>query len=222
MRKSAILGLVGLAVLAAPIVALAVPQEGHFSGRSDHNTSTSGVFAVGELVKTYQILDTFQGSNGTWYPWAAGKEYTLVITATVASYNGASNPVVATFSPATFAIYEDTVTAANFANKATFSDGAVVLSGSITGMTGQRIKCCSLPMNVNGAVTVTGGTGMGNMTPCVGGTMAMNDFFNHLTPPGAWPDALGYEESYDTKWDCEPVTTSTQPANWGRVKALYR
>ena len=98
----------------------------------------------------------------------------------------------------------------------------MVLSGTITGMAGSRVNIFTLPWGITGNVQFTGGTGLGSVTPCVGGVLLMNDFINFEVPIGGWPDAQGYEEAYDTKWDCEPETTGTEQNTWGQVKALYQ
>lgn len=220
MKKSFILGVGAVALLAIPLAASAVPEEGHFSGRAEHNGSP-GVYTVGNSYTTYQTLDTFQGSNGTWYPWGSD-EYTLVISTTVASYDGVSNPQSVTFGPTSFTIYEDAGTAADYSNVGTFTDGTAVLTGTISGMAGSRVNIFGLPWGITGNVSFTGGTGLASVTPCVGGVLLMNDFINFEIPFGGWPDAQGFEEAYDTKWDCEPETTGTEDSTWGQVKALYQ
>lgn len=231
MKKIQFLGIGAVLLLAMPLAVLGVPLEGHFSGKADHNGGGGpGVYSVGEAWTAYLTLDSYQPDPpGTWYPWnTATFEYTMVISATVSAY-APGNPATVDFSPVSFAIYEDLGTAANYANVATFTDGVVVLSGSILNMHGQYTDLGPLlidPYNVGGDVLITGGTGQLLATQCLGTTLKMNDFISHENPPGPfpplWPTANGFEEGYDVKWDCEPLTTGTEQSTWGGVKSLYR
>ena len=122
---------------------------------------------------------------------------------------------------ATLSIYEDASNNANFANAATFTDGTLVLSGTISNMAGSRLNLFGIPWGVTGDVALTGGAGLGNVDAQCDGNMVLNDFINFQIPFGGWPDAQSYEEGYDSKLDC-PETTSTDDSTWGTVKALYR
>jgi hypothetical protein len=51
--------------------------------------------------------------------------------------------------------------------------------------------------------------------------MVINDFINFQIPFGGWPDAQGYEEAYDSKFDC-PDATGTDASSWGRIKSQYQ
>lgn len=231
MKKLVFLGIGAAFLLSMPVHSLAVPLEGHFSGKADHNAvgSGPGVYTVGETWTAYLKLDSVQPDPpGTWYPWNTGVfEYTMVITATVSNYVDASPSRTVDFSPATFAIYEDATTPAVYASKSTFSDGAAVLTGTISNMHGSFYDFGPFFVdvyNVNGDLAITGGTGMANATLCEPAGFVMNDFISHETPfgmPALWPDANGYEEGYDVKWDCEPLVTGTEQSTWGRIKAQY-
>lgn len=215
MKKRVFLA-VAAVLLVVPAVASAQALEGSFSGRANHNGSP-GVYNVGSAYDVYETLNTTQ--QFPWYPWNAANEYTLVISTTVSSYSGASNPQTVTFADASFSIYEDAANNANFANTATFTDGVLILTGSITNWAGSRINCCNLPWGVTGDAAFTGGAGLGNLDVlCDGGNVRLNDFINFAF---GYPDAQGYEEGYDSKLDC-PGAVSTEESTWGTVKALYR
>lgn len=219
MKKLAILGIGAVFLLSMPILASAAVLEGSFSGRADHSGGVPGSYTPGESYVAYQVLNTTQQSP--WYPWNPAFQYTLRITTSVASFVNGSVQTV-TFANATVQIWEDAGTAANFASKPTFTDGTLVLSGTITNMVGSRINAFGFPYGVTGDLVLDGGAGLANVDPQCNGNMVLNDFINFQIPFGAWPDAQGYEEAYDSKFDCPEPTTATDPSTWGRIKAQYQ
>jgi hypothetical protein len=203
----------GLA-LALPTLASAVTLEGHFSGYADH-AGSPGVYAPGMAYTARLILNTTQ--TNPWYPWDPTKEYTAVIQATVDTYTGGFLQTVDFLNGATFKIYEDTTTPANYAVPATFSDGTLVLSGGSNNMIGDRVDIFGIPWNVHGTIVFVAGAGIGNLASQCALGLTMNDFINFQI--GTYPPT--YEEAYDAEWKC-PDTTASDAANWGSVKALYR
>jgi len=218
MKKLAILGIGAVVLLSMPIPASATVLEGSFSGRADHSGGLAGSYTAGETYTAYQILNTTQVSP--WYPWNPAFEYTLRITTSVATYTSGSLQTV-TFNAATVEIWEDNTTAADFANNATFSDGTLVLSGTVPNMVGERINAFGFPYGVTGDLFLNGGSGLANVDPQCSNNMKLNDFINFQIPLGAWPDADGYEEGYDSKFDC-PDLTGTEASTWGRIKSQYQ
>jgi hypothetical protein len=194
-------------------------HEAHYSGHSQH-ASAAGTFANTEVVTAYEIINTTQVNP--WYPWdQANYEYTLVISATSTGtvnipIGGGTSLRQVGFSGGSFAFYEDAGTAADYANTATFTDGALILSGSISNMTAEGLVNGVTPENlaVTGTATITGGSAIGDVL-CT--ELLMNDFIAWL--PATSP--AGYKEAYDSKWEC-CVVTSTDAATWGRLKGLYR
>jgi hypothetical protein len=211
MTRALLVG-VGTAML---LPALAFATTADFSGYADHNGSAPGQYAVGVTYEAYTTLNAVQ--LDPWYPFdQAFFEYTLVIQATVSSWSplvfGILNFVE--FSPATFAIYEDNGSAADYANKATFTDGNLILSGQLTGVQGEN----AVPgpsYNVSGNVEITGGSGIGSVS-CT--ELLMNDFITFGVPPSNPP--ASYEEGYDPQWICTP--TGVEDSSWGHMKGLYR
>jgi hypothetical protein len=213
----------GLAII-LPAAALAQCDEAnlheaHFSGHSQH-ASAAGTFAAAEVLTAYEIINTTQVNP--WYPWdQANFQYTLVLSAPVTSYanipiGGGNFLRQVTFGTGSFAYYEDAGTAADYANTATFTDGALILSGSISNMYAEGLVNGVTPENlgVTGDATITGGSAIGDVL-CT--DLLMNDFLAWL--PATSP--AGYKEAYDSKWEC-CVVTSTDAGSWGRVKGLYR
>jgi hypothetical protein len=203
----------GLAV-ALPTFAFAVTLEGHFSGFADH-AGVGGVYAPGMAYTARLVLNTTQ--TNPWYPWNPTKEYTAVITATVASYTGGFAQSVDFANGAQFKIYEDSGTAADYANPATFTDGTLILSGGSNDYFGQRMDIFGLPWNFYGTIVFVSGAGLGNLASQCSLGLTMNDFVNFQI--GTFPP--GYEEAYDAEWKC-PDTTPVDGASWGDVKSLYR
>jgi hypothetical protein len=215
MRQLASLALGTGMAFAFPLLASAVTLEGHFSGHATHNGPSPGVYAPGVVYTARLVLNTTQ--ENPWYPWNPAKQYTAVVNANVFSYTGGFLQVVDFANGATFQVYEDVGTPADYANPATFTDGTLILSGGSNDMFGQRVNIFGLPWNVYGTIVFTGGAGLPELDPQCGFGLLMNDFidFQIATNPA------GYREAYDAEWKCaEPV--SVDAATWGRVKASYR
>jgi hypothetical protein len=203
----------GLAV-ALPTLAFAVTLEGHFSGFADH-AGAPGVYAPGMAYTARLVLNSVQ--TNPWYPWDPSKQYTAVINATVASYTGGFTQSVDFQNGATFKIYEDTGTAADYAVPSTFTDGTLLLSGGSNDYFGQRMDIFGLPWNFYGTIVFVSGAGIGNLDQQCALGLVMNDFVNFQI--GTFPP--GYEEAYDAEWKC-PGSTAADVPSWGSVKALYR
>lgn len=212
---------VGIAVMGPTSVFAQCPNlhEGHFSGHNAHN-SAPGTFTVGEAFTAYQTLNTTQVNP--WYAWNQGAfEYTLVIQGQVTAY---ANIMLfpgtflrqVSFGSTTFAIYQDAGTAANYANVATFTDGAAILTGTITGMYGEGLVDGFNPdgLGITGNVLITGGSAAGDV---ICNELVMNDFMSWLPPTSP----AGFKEAYDSKWEC-CLVTAVEPSTWGGVKSLYR
>jgi len=198
-------------------------NEGHFSGYNAH-TSAAGTFVVGEAFTAYQTLDAVNPNE--WYPWNDGAfEYTLVITGNVASYvnipiGGPNFLRMVNFANTAFAIYEDAGTTANPALPGTYTDGAAILNGVITGMYGEgTVDGSPTPpdgLGICGTVTFTGGSGLADLL-CT--SLHMADFLTWLPLPGGFP--AGYKEVYNSGWLC-CGTIDVDGSSWGGVKSLYR
>ena len=204
----------GLA-LALPTQSPADTLEGHFSGHAVHNGPAPGVYAPGVVYTARLTLNTTQVNP--WYPWNPAKEYTAVINATVFSYFGGFLQTVDFANGATFKIYEDSVTPADFAVPATFTDGTLILSGGSNDYFGQRANVFGMPWNFYGTIVFTSGAGIGNLHSACSFGVTMNDFVNFqigTNPPG-------YQEAYDAEWKCANAV-SVDKASWGGVKTLYR
>lgn len=200
--------------MAISIPALALAQVTNFDGFADHNGPSPGVYAPGVAYEAYTTLLVPTPFDDPWYPFNTDFfEYTLVIQGTVSSYSTVIGRAV-DFFPVVFTIYEDNATAADYANKATFTDGTAILSGSIENMSG--FWFAGPAYGVSGTAHMTGGTGLANVA-CT--DLLLNDFIHFQGPPAVNAPA-GYEEGYDPQWTCVPV--SVEETGWGRMKSLYR
>lgn len=205
--------------IAVSLPALAFAQSASFSGFADHNGPEAGVYNIGATYEVYTALDEVQMEP--WYPFdQALFTYTLVITATVADYQetpmGPYTGRTVVFDPASWVIYKDDVTAPDFADRTTFTDGDAILSGEINGMQGSYIGGIDYSYTVGNAdVQITGGSDIGS-ADCT--TLVTNDFITVVYPIGG-PEP-GYMEGYDPLWTCVP--TATDGSSWGQVKGLYR
>lgn len=208
---------VGAAVaLALPALALATPLHGHFSGYGDHSGGVPGSYTVGETYVAYSTLDNVQPDP--WYNWNPAKQYTAVFSTSVtAAFEAPPMILNITFATASVQIYEDSTTPANYANPGTFSDGTLLLTGTMTGMAGLRVNMPGFNWEVHGNVSFTGGAGLGGLLCDL--PMGMNDFIAFQSPP-VFPPA-GYQEAYGIDWFCE-ASTSVDETSWGRMKSLYR
>jgi hypothetical protein len=213
MKKHVILALGTVALLAVPAAVPAVVLQGSFSGHADHNGSAPGNYATATQYTAYMTLDTTQ--QDPWYPWNPVKEYTVVLNAPVATYTPGVLQTV-TWGIGSVSIYEDDPDA-NYANRPTFSDGTLILSGSIQNMAGQRLDFFGTPWAITGVVVFTGGAGLGNLNAQCSGGLVMNDFidFQIVAPPAT------YDENYNALWNC-PETTGTDLSTWGRIKSQYQ
>jgi hypothetical protein len=204
----------GLA-LAFPLAASADTFEGHFSGHAVHNGPAPGVYAPGVSYTARLVLNDTQVNP--WYPFDPSKEYTAVIHATVFSYFGGFLQIVDFANAAQVFVYEDTGTAADYANPATFTDGTVILSGGSNYMFGQRADVFAVPWNFYGTIVFTGGAGLGNLASACSFGLTMNDFVDFQIAS----NPAGYQEAYDAEWKCAE-SISVEEASWGSVKTLYR
>ncbi len=194
-------------------------NEGHFEGHTLH-ASAPGTFAAGEFLTGYQIIEAVEVNP--WYPWdQANYEYTLVVSVQVSGVvnipiGGGQTLRQISFNPGTFAIYEDAGTAAVYTNTATFTDGALILSGTYAPANPWEgiVTATTAQVGGNGVVGITGGSGLDQ---CLCTDLTIADFLAWL--PNSSPS--GYKERFGSKWEC-CVVTSTEQTPWGRVKGLYR
>jgi hypothetical protein len=139
-----------------------------------------------------------------------GEEHTVVIEATFDSQSG----ITQSFTGATVKIFTDVgpVTAADYANQATFSDFDLVLSGVINNF--QRLVFTPSISSYSGQVDWTGGSRLGELGA---NTTGYGIGGGGNTNSGNIPS--GYVDCWDGKID-QPVV-AVEEETWGGVKELY-
>lgn len=159
-----------------------------------------GIIVNGDAVDTPLPLDF------------ANFEYTVVVTGLVLDSSGTTS----LFSNGTVVIYEDASTPADWTNTASFSDGIVVLSGTLT--TFQHTMLLTTVGSGQGYVDWTGGTRLNDLAP------ADQTGWPILT--GISRSATQVEPGYTEKWDgkIEPTeeVVATEAQTWSGLKALFR
>jgi hypothetical protein len=176
----------------------------------DFNGYAQVATAVGQPLNVYSVLTNNGVVPTPIFLDFANFQHTLVIQGTLTSAAG----LVQHHAGASIAIYSDAKvggTAADYSNLATFTDGALVLSGTYDDL-------------IRNAFTPSLGSFAGNVT-FTGGTRLAE-----LSPPDGWPCGggwsrtlsgipAGFQENWDGKIDLAQV--AVLPQTWGRVKQLF-
>jgi hypothetical protein len=207
------------------------------TGGSVH-ASTAGHFVAGEVFTAREVMQD-DVVEDPWYPFNPAFEYTLVLSATAAAAHVDTwimpDSTMAlrqvNLTDGTFTIYEDNTPDADASNPATFTNGLPILAGVIPLMScGGGLVMFSNPrptetsgtLGFAGQAIITSGSGM-SLVACPpepdGIHLQMND---HADWGSFVPIAPGYDELYDSKWECCVPTTSVETGSWGGVKSLYR
>lgn len=142
----------------------------------------------------------------------ANHEYTLVVTGLTLDAAGATS----LFSGGAVAIYEDSATPADWANPATFTDGALVLAGTLGVF--QRTMVTSSLGSGAGSVDWTGGSLLDLLAP------GDRTGWPLLTAVSRAPTQVlpGYSERWDGKVEPQEDVVSTEQRSWSELKAEYR
>jgi hypothetical protein len=232
MRK-VLLVMVGLAVaLAAPLAAHAACVA-PISWGVTYATETS--YAApnslpGSVLTIRGLIDCFNAPFSDLDPTT--KQYTVVISnlisgGTVATPLGGGFTNYQThYTGGSFAYYEDTTTPADPANPPTYSDGTIILSGVLNGLT------VNFTLGPTGAyVSGNFDTGpMGSGAQFTGGTLfdrvssfgqgcPLRDTGGWNVSPNAHPAGYTAEVAGKTDIDCQP--TATETGTWGKLKSTY-
>lgn len=138
--------------------------------------------------------------------------YTVVVTGLVQNTAGTTS----LFSGGTITIYQDAATPANFATPATFTDGTVILSGSLVDF--QRTMLTGTLGSGVGTVDWTGGTRLGDLAP------ADQTGWPFLTAVSRAASQVqpGYSERWDGKVEPLGDVVSTETTSWSDLKAGFR
>ena len=203
MRTRITLLLVGLLLLAVPASA---QQLFDFLGQAVVPGTVGGMLNMDSIVR-----DPAPGSTPIPLDFA-NFEYTLVVTGlTLDSVGPPQN-----YSNGTLTIYEDSATAADYANPATFSDGTAVLIGTITTL--NRTMYTSTLGSAAGWVDWVGGTHLEDIAPV---DQLGWPFLTAISRRLGNVEA-GYDEQWDGKVEPQEPIVEVQDMSWGSVKALLR
>jgi hypothetical protein len=182
-------------------------------------------------MKIVGVVSVFGGALTYLNASMPGTEYTFFLEDLISDGTATIGPIatqfyITTYTGGTIKIYQDsspdyafTPNPENGDVPSTFTDGTVILSGTINGFFTQTNNFSSTQTgNAEGHITWTGGTLLGLM----GDTACLDLFTGGLT----WSQLpnvgiAGYLFRHDGKIDDE-CPTPTRPSTWGRMKALYR
>jgi hypothetical protein len=142
----------------------------------------------------------------------ANYEYTIVVTGLMRDTVGTSS----LFSGGSVAIYQDAATASVWTSPSTFSDGIVVLSGTLA--TFERTMLTSTLGSGAGVVDWTGGTMLDMLAP------ADQLDWRFLTSVSRATSQVqpGFNERWDGKVEPRSDVVSTQQRSWSELKAAFR
>lgn len=198
------------------------------TGPYSNYTSTAG-----NVMTNYIGVTLLCGPLGALNPNDPAKEYTMVWSGLVSSgtttgaFGSGGTKYTTVYTGGSFALYEGPVNARAYTNLTVpapgvagpnYSDGTVLLSGSIDSLT--TLVTQSSFGNVNGSFRgkykITGGTYANQF--CNGHSVAalMDGLWYPVGPPA------GYIAQDNGKFDGPDCTTPVVPTTWGKIKTLYR
>ena len=142
----------------------------------------------------------------------ANYEYTIVVTGLTLDAAGTTS----FFSGGTVAIYEDSATPSDWANPASFSDGAAILTGTLT--TFSRTMFTATLGSGTGFVDWTGGSRLGDLA------VADRLAWPFLTSVSRAPSQVqpGDVERWDGKVEPKQEVVATEQLSWSELKVGYR
>lgn len=142
----------------------------------------------------------------------ANYEYTIVVTGLTLNTLGTNS----FFSGGAVAIYQDNLTASDWASPATFSDGTAVLTGTLA--TFQRTMFTSTLGSGTGFVDWTGGSLLDQLA------VADRTGWPFLTSVSRAASQVqaGYNERWDGKVEPEQDVVPVEKLSWSELKAGYR
>jgi hypothetical protein len=142
----------------------------------------------------------------------ANYEYTIVVTGLIQDTTGATS----LFSGGTVTIYQDAATPAVWAMPSSFSDGTVVLSGTLAAF--QRTMLTTTLGSGAGTVDWTGGTMLNLLAP------ADQTGWPYLTAVSRAASQVqpGFSERWDGKVEPRGEVVSSEQQSWSELKAAFR
>ncbi len=205
MRTMLKVSLVVLAVVALPLAASA-QQLFDFNGQA---VLPGGV--GGALTMYSQVFDASPATTPIPLDFA-DYEFTLVVTDLVLDADGFTQH----YSGGTVTLYQDDLTAADFGNLPTFTDGTAILVGTITALS--RTLFPTGIGSVTGSVDWSGGTRLDDIAP-----QDQTDWgFFSGTNNGVNQTLPGFDEQWDGKIEPREPIVDDAAMSFGSVKALFQ
>ncbi len=116
-----------------------------------------------------------------------------------------------------FNIYADASPDFDFANQATFTDGIVILSGTLANFTTTVIDGFPPSGDAQFDFAFTGGSLYDRVTGCFGSGLGF--WGDSLFPGISIPD--GYDIHFDGKFNVDECPTAVEDGSWGEIKELF-
>jgi hypothetical protein len=203
-----------------------------FAYEPAYNTTTH-ISTAGNILSIVGHIDYFCGPMAGLNPADPTKEYTFYITGlvsqgTVPGANGPTQLWDTDYTGGTWEIHEGSPENApvdgtmpplpDASVPATFIDGPVMLSGTLSGFHTQITQTFSI---INGSFHATYQATGGLYFPQVGNGSAIfqGNWCPTMKPTGCTPAT--YSAHPDGKWDM-PATTAVRTSTWGSIKQIYR
>lgn len=168
--------------------------------------------AVGQDAVAYGIILNGDAAEAPLPLNTPGAQYTLVVTGLTLATSGSSDVYGGGF----VAVYEDAATPADYADLNTFSDGTMVLGGTLSSLT--HTMLLGTIGSANGYVDWNSGTRLNDLAPAdqTGWPFLVGVYRNTgLVEPG-------YTEMWDGKVEPSGDVVADEGRSWSQVKALFR
>ena len=197
-------------IVVLAVIALAIPATSSAQQLFDFDGQVNLPVNVGETLSMVAVV--LDGSPALTTPIPldfANFEYTLVIDGLeLASVSGDTE----FYAGGTLTLYEDTGTAADYANPPSFSDGTALLVGTFSTLS--RSTLLSLTQ-ATGSVDWTSGSRIGDLAPA---DRLDWGFFASASTAEA---VAGYDENWDGKVEPREPVVSGDARSFGALKAGF-
>jgi hypothetical protein len=168
--------------------------------------------AVGQSAEIYGVIVNGSAVDSPLPLDYDNYQFTIVVTGLVRDTDAATS----LFSGGTVTIYQDDATAADWSAPATFTDGAIILSGAMDSF--QHVMLTSTLGNGVGSVDWTGGAMLDSLAP---GDQSDWPFLTLISRSATQVQA-GYDERWDGKVEPQEDVVSTEERSWSELKVLFR
>jgi len=204
--KNLLMILLAVAVAGAIPLAAGAQQLFDFNGQTILPDSTSNTLSMYS-----EIFDATPATTPIPLDFNAHM-YTVVVSGLIL---GDVDNLTEYYFGGVLSIYQDDVTAADFSNLSTFTDGTVILSGTFNFL--RRTMFTPTLGTVVGQVAWTDGSRLDDIAPWDqddwGFFSGINSRFDQVLP--------GFDERWDGKIEPREPIVADEDMSWGSVKALF-